>query len=195
MLPQEVDQPPPEQIAHPLTLGLAREVLAPPGLRVVDVLVLGGDVEVPQDEQRLRRIEARAKPRVQGVEPGELDHVRGIPDGLSVHGIQVHEAQASRGRAQHPRFARDWVGGEPSLDAGELGAREDRDSVVGPLAEAREVVAERLDGGPREPVVIDLRLLQTHDVGRPPAQQRLKPALASADGVHVPGDDPHGHPR
>src|SRR5262245_1600437 len=57
------------------------------------------------------------------------------------------------------------------------------------------VVAERLEGVPRESIVDAFRLLEAGDIGLPLGQPGERIVHALLDGVDVPGCDSHGGRR
>src|SRR5262249_23635821 len=73
--------------------------------------------------------------------------------------------------------------------------RQDRDAVIRPLPEMHEAVAGVADLGGWELVVLDLRLLQTHNIRTRAHEPRRELLHARADRVDVPACDSHSWAR
>src|SRR5688572_7299627 len=162
-----------------------------PRRRVVDVAVLGRDVEVPDDQQVFVSGELRREAGAQALEPGELVRVLLRADRLAVRHVDVHQPDRADGGRDHAplrvgirRHAAGDVEGDP--------ARDDRDAVVGLLAVERRLQPERPELRAREVLVGELEFLQrdrVYRVVREPASEVLHP---DPQRVDVPGGDAHG---
>ncbi len=74
--------------------------------------------------------------------------------------------------------------------------REHRHAVIALLPVDRLVdIAQLREGLAREQPVLDLGLLQRHDVGLMLAQEPRQQGRAQADGIDIPGGDLHGRSR
>jgi hypothetical protein len=80
---------------------------------------------------------------------------------------------------------------EAELHIVEADAGQDRDAV--PLAEpeGRDLVAGRLEGGPRELRIAALGLLERQDIGAGAFEPRERALLPGSDRVDVPGRQSH----
>ena len=129
-------------------------------------------------------------------QPVELVEVVGVVDLAAVGDVERPDADAAARRADRARLdpgrlAPRRLAVEADLDLLEPDPAEDRDAV--PLVQAgdRGVVAQRLQAHQRQLVLARLGLLQREHVDVVPLQQRLDPVDPGAQGVDVPGGDPH----
>jgi hypothetical protein len=190
----QIGEAPSFQRAHGGALRLAGEDRPTPEHGVPHITVVGRDVEVPADHERVRRIEARRHPRTEGVEPRELRLVRGRADRLAVHHVDTDHPEVSRLRRNDPRLLGDRIAVEPMADVLDTHPRQDRDPVVRPLAEHRALVAGTDELHRREELILDLDLLETHHVRLVTADQREQAREPLLDRVDVPGHEAHDPP-
>src|SRR5947208_711371 len=189
---QRVLEAPAHEVAEDGALGVAEHDLAAPLLRVPDVAVLGRDIEVAAERERLVGPGGGLEEGVEAAIPGELVGVLLGADLLAVRPVDAHDPEAGDARDQEAPLGVVSFAREPARDRLGAGAREDRDAVVGLLAGDERRVAERRELRRGEPVVGDLRLLQAHDVGPPPFEPREEARQARPDRVHVPRRELHG---
>ncbi len=120
---------------------------------------------------------------------------------LSVFG-RVAIGQIDRGDPHHAALRRDHrlqeagllvaiVARQPGSHLVERGLGQDRDAVEALLAVDGDVVAERLEGLPRERVVHAFRFLEANDVGTALGEPRCGAVQPLLHGVDVPGRNAH----
>ena len=172
---EAVDEAEAEQALEGGALWLRAEDLAGPGLGVVHVAVVGGDVVVAAQRQPRVRGQFLAEPDRERVEPAQLVVVLVAADRLAVRHVGADDAGVAD-RAADQAFL--LIGKMRIADqhlADRL-AREQGDAVVGLLPGERGVVAGGLDLGQRERGVLELQFLQADDVrpgfGQPVEQVR-----------------------
>src|SRR5438132_1098007 len=166
--PERVTETPCDELTKRRTLGVAEHDLAAPLLRVPDVAILRGDVEVAAEHHRLVGLGGSLEEGVEAAIPVELVRVLVRADLLAVRPVNAHDREAGDTRHQEAPLGVLALVWEPSRDRLGAGAREDRHAVVGLLTGGQGRVAEPRELGERELVVGDLRLLEAHDVGPPP---------------------------
>ena len=78
---------------------------------VVDVRILGCDVEIAADHQRLGRIAGLAQPAGQPLEPGQLGFVERSIEGPPIGGVDADHAHSVAHRGHHAGLVRRCPGG------------------------------------------------------------------------------------
>ncbi len=207
-LPVGVDQPPGTQVGErlPLARRHVRAAVAP--RRIPDVGVVGRDVEVAADDQRLAGLAGLGQPAPQAPEPGQLGFIEDRVQRAPVGRVDADDANAVAHGRDDARLAQRIVVGradrvgrrgrrqrhaEVGDDVRQCVAAGDRDAVPASFAVMRELVAK-----PRQLVarrgdvgVGELRLLHQQDVGLRALEPPRHLGQARRQRVHVPGGDPH----
>src|SRR5207245_818188 len=105
--------------------------LAAPLLRVPDVAILRGDVEVAAEHHRLVGLGGSLEEGAEAAIPVELVRVLVRADLLAVRPVNVHDREAGDTRHQEAPLGVLALAWEPSRHRLGPGAREDRHAVVG----------------------------------------------------------------
>ena len=189
---EDVLEPPRLQGRDGLALG-RRDVRRPlEGLRVPDVAVLGGDVEVAGHDHRRVRAARGGQVGAQPAEPGQLVVVVVVPDRAAVGHVDRREADATAGGGDQAGVGvRIGTVGEAVHHALEPDLGEDGDAVPLPLAVMGALVAEGGEGHRGEGGVGELGLLHAEHVGRDVVEPGLDAGHAGFQGVHVPRREAH----
>jgi len=197
--PERIRQPEGTQLLEMRTFFRRAVDLSGPGRGVMDVAVLGRDVEVTHQHQLRVALQFGGDKTPQRVQPAHL-----VDELVAVRRLAVGEVGADH--AHITGWAR-YRGGDHARQlvieardvlhdlARRARAAEQRDAVVGLLAVEHDLVARSLDLGLRELVVGKLGFLQHHDVHRAVGGLRCQPVQqlrqAHGQGVHVPGGEFH----
>src|SRR5581483_5673718 len=154
---------------------------------------LGGDVEVPEDDERFIGIARRVQAAPKTLEPLELGEVVLAVDLPAVGHVDARRPHALACRPEKARLGDLVLGlvGEAGDDVVEADAAEDRHTVPLPLSAVRRLVAEGGERHRREVGVGQLGLLQAQHVGLGVAEPLLDARHALVQRVDVPGRDPH----
>jgi hypothetical protein len=172
--------------ARPLLVGV--EDAAAQALLVPGVEAGRTDVEVAAHDEGLAAVPL--EPAREALEPGELAREVLVADGLPVRHVDAHRVDTRDPRREEPR-AEGLLPREADLERLRRLAGEDRHAVPALLPVAERAVADGLELRAREAAVLELQLLERHDVGPAlgePAQQEVLPR---AQSVHVPRGDSH----
>src|SRR5207249_4474294 len=127
--PERVTEPPGDEIAEGRALRVAEHDLAAPLLRVPDVAVLGGDVEVAAQDERLVGLGGGFEEGAEAAIPVELVGVLVRADLLAVRPVDAHDLEAGHARHQQAPLGAVALVGEPPrhlLGARAPGAQESR---------------------------------------------------------------------
>ena len=185
------------QLGQRGALGLGDVRLAHVGVGVEDVVVGRRDVDVAHHDGRGRV--AGGHHVAQPGEPGQLVVVVLGVRRAPVGDVDRHHADAAARGRHRPRLRVREAGravAEAGDDVLEPDAREDRHAVPRGLAVQGDLVATvgQLAAQQRgERIVGELGLLEGDDVGLALVKPRQQARDALLGGVHVPGDDAHGH--
>lgn len=174
-----------QQTLEGLPLERAAENLLPPALRVVNIPVLGCDIEITQDDELGAKVSFRGQKVTDLLQPVEFILVLFRADLTPVGNVEVYDADVADRRCDDTPLRVNQVR-RIRYAIAQRAAAQQRDPVVGLLAIAECVVASRCKRAGREFCIRYFRFLQRQDV-RP---LDLKPGehlwQADTQGIDIP---------
>lgn len=178
-----------------LPLGIRAQNLPPPGLWIMNIGIIGRNIEVPCQDHLHTLANLRVQVVLETRQPLELVGVFVHSDSLAIRDIERRHVDLARELTQdetrrgvvHPVV-------KAFLNRQWLFFRKKGDTIVGLLTIHRGVVARLPDRVPRKLLIDTLELLKTKDI-RTPALEKSNQALQpNTDGIDVPCDDAHTTP-
>jgi hypothetical protein len=162
-------------------------------LRVVDVAVGGGDVEVAAQGEALRRLGGRLQPAAHPRQPLQLPGVVLTVDRPAVGDVEARHPDTGAGGRHQAGLRRTLLGALPEAGHHVVDPDPGGDGHAVPAALAVEgnLVTESVERHDREGLVGQLGLLHAQHVGPGVLHPLLDVGQTGLERVDVPSSDPH----
>ena len=161
-------------------------------LRVIDIAIIRGDVEVADDADVVGRLCVRGEISMKAIEPPQLVLVVVVIEAPPIRYVAAGHPKSGTGRPQNARIGIGIIAIEKvRTDVFKADSAQDRDAVPLPLSVVRALVASVGELVVRKVLVAELRFLQAQHVGPQELQPLQHPRHSHVQRVDIPRSDPH----